>query len=125
MKLHMKSGSGAALFALLAALGILPQAARAQATAEPPDSARLVQFATAYMAISEAREEFDGQIARVHDEEGRLRAREEVDAKIQEILETNEMTQEEYDEFILRISFDAEVRAAFEEVVARLEEGPS
>lgn len=115
---------GAALLALLVAGAILPGTARAQDTTAPTDSARLTQFATAHIAINEARDEFHGEIARVHDEEGRQRAREEVNARIQEILETNEMTQEEYDAFILRISFDGELRAAFEEIVAQLQEEP-
>lgn len=125
MMLHRHPGSGVALFALLAVAAALPRAAQAQDTAEPVDRERLTQFATAHIAINEARDAFHGEVARVHDEEGRLRAREEVDARIQEILEANEMTQEEYDDFILRISFDGELRAAFEEIVAQLEEEPS
>ncbi len=126
MKLHMQAGSSVALFALLAVATLVPQVVHGQDdSAMAIDRERLTQFATAHIAINEARDEFHGEIARVHDEEGRLRAREEVDAKIEEILEANEMTQEEYDEFILLISFDGELRAAFEEIVARLEEEPS
>jgi hypothetical protein len=89
---------------------------------EAPDSARLAQFARAHLQINDARDEFHGQIARVHDEEGRLRAREEVDARITEILETQEMTQEEYDDFILLISLDGALRAQFDSILTQLAE---
>ena len=89
------------------------------------DTERLTRFAEAHLAINEARDEFHGEVARVHDEEGRLRAREEVDATLEEILAEHEMTRDEYDEFILLISLDGELRAAFEEVVAQLQEEPS
>jgi len=125
MKDYRQSGSSAALFALIALLGVLPASLKAQQTTESMDRERLTQFAAAHLAINEARDEFHGQVARVHDEEGRLRAREEVDARIEEILTEHEMTREEYDEFILLISLDGELRAAFEEIVAQMEEEPS
>lgn len=124
MKLPMHTGPLVALFALLVLGAVTPSAARAQDTTTV-DEARLTQFAQAHIAINEARDEFHGQVARVHDEEGRRRAREEVDAKIEEILEAHEMTQEEYDEFILLISLDGELRAAFDALVIRLQEDPS
>lgn len=107
-------------------LGILlPGALHAQDEPESVDEVRLVQFARAHLAIAEARDEFHGEVARVHDEEGRIRAREEVDVRIAEILEENEMTREEYDGFILSISLDGELRAAFEEALVQLQEDPS
>ena len=125
MKLLRQSGPGVALFALLAVLALLPGVAAAQDTTQPMDRERLTQFAAAHLAINEARDEFHGQVARVHDEEGRRRAREEVDERIAGILEEHEMTQEEYDEFILLISLDGELRTAFEEIVAQLQADPS
>lgn len=113
-------------FCALLTLGVLlPGALHAQDEPEPVDEARIVQYARAHLAIAEARDEFHGEVARVHDEEGRLRAREEVDARIGEILTENEMTREEYDGFILRISLDGELRAAFEEALVQLQEEPS
>lgn len=113
-------------FCALLTLGILlPGALHAQDGPEPVDEARLVQFARAHLAIAEARDEFHGEVARVHDEEGRIRAREEVDVRIAEILEDNEMTREEYDGFILSISLDGDLRAAFEEALVQLQEEPS
>lgn len=123
-------GATFTLLALLATAGALAGPAHAQDTtravpAQELDRERLAQFARAHLTVNEARDEFHGVVARVHDEEGRLRAREEVDARIEEILEQNEMTREEYDEFILLISLDGELRTAFEEIVAQLEEDPS
>lgn len=83
----------------------------------PPDPDPLTRFARAHVAINEARDEFHGQVARVHDEEGRRRAREEVDARITAILEEEQIPREEYDAFILRISLDGELRARFEEIL--------
>lgn len=125
MKLKKHSAPAAALLTLVALLAASPASARAQDEAATVDQARLTQFAQAHIAINEARDEFHGEVARVHDEEGRLRAREEVDARIEEILEEHEMTREEYDEFILLISLDGELRATFDELVVQLQEDPS
>ena len=125
MKLPMQTGPLVALFAILALGALAPGAAQAQDAPAAMDEARLTQFAQAHIAINDARDEFHGQVARVHDEEGRRRAREEVDAKIEEILEEHEMTQEEYDEFILLISLDGELRMAFDALVIQLQEDPS
>ncbi len=125
MRYPRHPGAATSLFlALVVAAGTAPGAATAQDAEQAIGQERLAQFAAAHVAINEARDEFHGQVARVHDEEGRTRAREEVDARIQEILEANEMTQEEYDQFILRISLDGELRAAFDELVAQLQETP-
>ena len=94
-------------------------------TATPAVDDQLVRMARVHTAIAEARDEFHGEVARVHDAEGRARAREEVDARIEEIFAEHEVTREEYDDFILRISLDGELRAAFEEAMVQLEEDPS
>ena len=86
------------------------------------DRERMTQFAQAHIAINDARDEFHGAVARVHDPEGRIRAREEVEAAIEAILEEAEMTREEYDQITLLISLDGELRTMFEEVMVELEE---
>jgi hypothetical protein len=91
--------------------------------AEPISREELTEFARAHLAIAEARDEFHGEVARVHDEEGRLRAREQVEEKIAAILEEHGLTREEFDDFTLRISLDGELRALFEEILAELEGG--
>ena len=103
-------------------------AARDTAVQDAPvtvDDALVLQMARVHTAIAEARDEFHGEVARVHDAEGRARAREEVDARIEEIFAEHEVTREEYDDFILRISLDGDLRTAFEEAMTRLEEDPS
>ena len=87
------------------------------------DRDRMTEFAWAHVAVNDARDEFHGAVARVHDPEGRLRAREEVEEAITTILEEAGMTREEYDQITLLISLDGELRTMFEEVMAELEEG--
>ena len=125
------------LFLLLALLALGPAGIHGQDTTAaaqdssvqtaPPgvDDPRILQMARVHSAIAEARDEFHGEVARVHDAEGRARAREQVDARIEEIFAEHEVTREEYDDFILRISLDGELRTAFEEAIVQLEEEPS
>ena len=84
------------------------------------DRDRMTQFVNAHIAINDARDAFHGTVARVHDEEGRARAREEVEATIEGILEEQEMTREEYDDITLMISLDGDLRAMFDEILAEL-----
>ncbi len=107
----------------LAAIG--PGAAAAQAEAMTLDRERLEVYTRAHLAMNDARDEFHGKVARVHDAEGRLRAREEVEATIDEILTEAEMTREEYDAVTLMISLDGELRATFEEIMEELAEESS
>ena len=88
------------------------------------DRDRLTQYALAHNAMNDARDEFHGKVARVHDEEGRLRAREEMEAQVTSILSEQSMTRKQYDAITLRISLDGEIRLMFEEIlVALAEEG--
>ena len=116
MLTHVLSRIG--LVALLAVV-MVPAPASAQAPQEL-DRARMTQFARAHVAINDARDEFHGKVARVHDEEGRRRAREEVEAQIDEVLEAQELTHEQYDDITLRISLDGELRTMFDEILAEL-----
>jgi hypothetical protein len=92
------------------------------AAQETPDHDALTLFARAHMAVNEARDEFHGKIGRIHDEEGRTRAREELNARLAQIFMDHELTQERYDEVTLLISLDGELRAGFEEILERLAE---
>jgi hypothetical protein len=58
----------------------------------------------------------------VHEEQGRERARQEMEVQVGEILSATAMTREEYDEIILIISLDGESRAMFDEILAELAE---
>ena len=109
---------------LVLALASVGTPAQAQTEGEGLDLDResLTQYAIAHGAINDARDEFHGKVARVHDAEGRLRAREEVEAAIVTILEGQEMTREEYDEVTLLISLDGDFRVMFDEIMLELEE---
>ena len=100
-----------------------PTAISAQDLEIAMDRDRMTEFALVHVAVNDARDEFHGAVARVHDPEGRLRAREEVEEAITTILEEAGMTRGEYDQITLLISLDGELRTMFEEVMAELEEG--
>ena len=115
----------AAVAMLLAGLVAGATPAFAQAQEQDLDRERMTHFVCAHVAINEARDEFHGKVARVHDAEGRARAREEVEEAIEAILEEHEMTRERYDEVTLLISLDGDLRTMFDEIVAEVEEGTS
>lgn len=111
--------AGRNILAIVALMSVLiPSAARAQ-DAEL-DRERLTQFARAHVALTTARDVFHGKVGRVHDEDGRRRAREELVAQVAKVLAEHEMTQEEYDEITLTISLNGDVRAMFDEILATL-----
>jgi len=89
------------------------------------DSARMTRFVQAYIAVGAARDEFQGEVARIHDEEGRLRAREKVEAAIDAALADHDLTHDEYDQITLSISIDGDLRARFDSTLAELQGEPS
>ncbi len=113
------TAGGLLLLALTLAAGAKPAAAQSD---EPITRERLTEFARAHLAINEIRDEFHGEVARVHDAEGRARAREQVEAKISAVLEEYVMTREEFDEVTLRISLDGELRVMFDEILVEIAE---
>lgn len=124
MKMHRNGVLRSLLTVTLALIGGMVTSAPvdAQSLAQELDRERMVQFTRAHLAVNDARDEFHGAVARVHDEEGRIRAREEVEAAIAAILEEAEMTREEFDEITLMISLDGDLRTMFEEIMVELEE---
>jgi predicted transcriptional regulator len=121
----MKIGTvswGFGLLVLALASVVTPVQAQTEGEGLDLDRESLTQYAIAHGAINDARDEFHGKVARVHDAEGRLRAREEVEAAIVTILEGQEMTREEYDEVTLLISLDGDFRVMFDEIMLELEE---
>jgi hypothetical protein len=120
------TGPNSLLLALALMGGVLAPvtvAAQEEAQEQTVDRETMTRFARAHLAINEARDEFHGKVARVHDEEGRVRAREEVETTIRQVLETEKITREEYDDMILRISLNGDLRTMFDEIVAELEAG--
>ncbi|MGY8777840.1 MAG: hypothetical protein ACKVIN_06925 [Longimicrobiales bacterium] len=122
MKIGRTVSWGLGLLVLALASVATPVQAQTEGEGFDLDRESLTQYAIAHGAINDARDEFHGQLARVHDPEGRLRAREEVEAAIVTILEGQEMTREEYDEVTLLISLDGDFRVMFDEIMLELEE---
>ena len=110
---------------VLAALALgataIPVAAAAQQPPEPDlGEAALTRFARAHLAIGQARDDYHGRIGRLHEEQARQQARQELDQRIAEILESEGLTRDAYDRLILIVSTDPETRARFEEILATL-----
>jgi hypothetical protein len=108
---------------LLSVAGVAWAPGRAAAQDTLPDRDRWTDLARTHLALDAAREEFQGIIARVHDDEGRRRAREEFDAKVEGIFEEHGVAREEFDAFMRIVSSDADVREEFEALLAELREG--
>jgi hypothetical protein len=123
MKTTVRAPALLGAFLTLALASAAPLAAQAdQAEEVSLDREQLTSFARVHRAIDDARDEFLGKGGRLHDEEGRRRAREELEARIDDILEGAEMTRERYDQYILAISLDGAARAMFDDIVRELEE---
>ena len=108
-------------FATLALLAVAAAPASAQTEDKPLDRERMTQYARAHIALNDARDEFHGKVGRVHDEQGRERARQEMEQQVAEALEAAEMTREEYDAITLMISLDGDARALFDEVMEEIQ----
>ena len=117
--------TGRALLALTFALVAGATSAQAQdsaAATDDIDREQMEHFARAHVAINDIRDEFHGEVARVHDAEGRQRAREQVEERISAVLEEHELTRERFDEITLLISLDGDLRAMFDEILVELAE---
>lgn len=121
--MNIRTHARAGLLCLTLGLLAAPAAATAQDSPEVPTREQMREYTIAHVAINQARDEFHGKLARVHDAEGRLRAREEVEAAIETILEEHELSRERYDEITLMISLDGALRTMFEEIMRELEGG--
>jgi hypothetical protein len=104
----------------LAVMLLSAAATEARAQGAPLDREELTRFTRAHIAIGVARDEFHARIARIHDDVGLARARQEMDARLLEILQENGLTSERWGEIILLISQDAQIRATFEEISRQL-----
>ena len=110
---------GAVLVLLL--LSGVPAAGSAQDA--PLDREQLTRFARAHLATGAARDEFHAKLARSHDADGLGRARQELDARVAQILVENALTSEQYGVITLVISQNEEVRAVFEQISRQLSGG--
>jgi hypothetical protein len=102
----------------LVLLAGLAASARGQET--PLDRERLTRYARAYVALDAARAEFHATIARIHDDIGLARARQDLDATVTQIYADHGFTSEEYGSITLLISQNEQVRSVFEGIVREL-----
>lgn len=109
--------------AILAFLFVVGHPAHVTAQDATLDREQLTRFARAHIAMGVARDEFHGSLARIHDDEGLIRARQELDARTAQILVENALTSDQYGLITLVISSSEEVRAAFEEISRQLSGG--
>jgi hypothetical protein len=109
--------------AILAFVFVVGHPAQVTAQDAPLDREQLTRFARAHIAMGVARDEFHGSLARIHDDEGLIRARQELDARTAEILVENALTSDQYGVITLVISSNEEVRATFEEISRQLSGG--
>lgn len=119
MKNAWRASAWSAVLVGLALVSAVPAAAQTEPV--PLDRDSLTSFARVHVAINNARDEFHGKVGRLHDEEGRRRAREELEAQLESIFAEAQMTQERYDYLLLAISMDGEARAMFDEIVQEIE----
>jgi hypothetical protein len=89
----------------------------------PVDREQLTRYARAHLALDAARTEFHATIARIHDDIGLARAREDLDAKVAGIHSENAITSEQYGLITLLISQNEQVRAVFEDISRQLRAG--
>jgi hypothetical protein len=104
---------------LVLALVVAPPA-HVRAQDAPIDREQLTRFARAHMAMGAARDEFHAKLGRIHDDAGLVRARQELDARIAQILNENALSPERYGIITLVISQNEEVRTVFEEISRQL-----
>jgi len=111
------------LLALALVALALPAAIYAQEIPQP-DRDRLEVYARAFNDLIEVRERGHAELARTHDPEAKERVREELDHEIEEVLEANGISAQEYEELTFLVSADAEYQRAFRDVLATLRETP-
>jgi len=110
---------------MMVALPLLmaPLPAEGQAEGSRAMEERLLSFAKVHLEIAEIRDDLHQELARYHEVDGRARARQAADARIEDAMEANGVDRSEYEEFITAVSFDPELARAFEEALARARDG--
>ena len=116
-------GRAIARGAVLALVLLSGAPAAGSAQDAPLDREQLTRFARAHIAMGAARDEFHAKLARSHDDDGLGRARQELDARIAQILVENALSSEQYGVITLVISQNEEVRAVFEQISRQLSGG--
>lgn len=99
-----------------------PVQAQATQTADAPSLSdeRLTQYATLHRAINQARDEFQAEKARVHDEQARERLRLEMDERLAGLYAEHAMPKDEYDGITFLVSIDNDLRTRLEAILQTL-----
>jgi hypothetical protein len=127
MKTRRRAPKGGILLAAVAAAAaaaLSPAPMLAQEEALEVSQEQLTTFVRAHVAITTARDAFQGEVARIHDTLGREQARAELEGQIAGIMSEHGITPEEFQRITLLISVDAEVRASFEQILSEVVENP-
>ncbi len=91
-----------------------------QQTAPEIGEQRLLAFARVYLRMADAGKQFHDGLGRTYDDLGRARLREVLNQHIAQIFQDYDVTQEEYEGFILMISGDPTQREIFERILEGL-----
>jgi hypothetical protein len=81
---------------------------------------QLPTFARIYLRMADAAKQFHEGLGRTYDDLGRARLREALNLRIARIFQDYDVTQEEYEGFILMISGDPMQREIFERILEGL-----
>ena len=117
LMLYMLTAPGA----LCAQQDVSPDDAALQAVSI--DAEALLRYTRAHVAMNRTRDEYYGQLARIHEPQEQERLRTELAEALEEILVGHELTVETYDGITVSISTDAELRQRFEQMLADLAAG--
>ena len=91
-----------------------------QQTAPEMGEQRLLTFARIFVRMADAAKRFHDGLGRTYDDLGRARLREVLNERIAQIFGDYDVTQEEYEGFILTISGDPIQREIFERILEGL-----
>jgi len=115
---------GTALAALALSTAAIPSALPAQEPAPAQvGEAQLRAFASSYLVVVTARDDFQRAMGHSHDEQERDRLRQTLKERLAEILVEKELTQEEYERITLLISIDGAMREQFDKLLEELSGG--
>ena len=110
---------GLFLAALTASAWSAPAALEGQEIPEVGEE-KLSTFARAFLQVSATRDDFYDRFGRTHDDQGRRQLREEMDARITEILTEHGLTHAEYQRLNVVVSVDSGQRAIFERLLQEI-----
>ena len=107
------------LFAAFLLVAAPPVSGQQEASLEIGEEA-LVEFARVHARVTQAKEKHQGELARMHDTQGKDRLREEFALQMDQIFLEHETTRAEYERITAIISVDPHARERFEQILRDL-----